>query len=219
MIEGAEPPEGPHSRGIFCFRHRGPLILKRGPSARVGATERHHMRWRPESVKRLENWLESVVNRRRRMKRTRFTEERIIALLREHEMVRRWRISVAGMGAAARRFTGGRRSVAISRCRWPSGLRCTDRLFRRHVPEPRFLPGPHSAVLPRASRPANVLPQAPSSEMPRRGKRGSVRPPSMTMARPVTKSKSGEQRCPTIRPISCSVTSRPSGVPAMAAAL
>jgi len=57
------------------------------------------------------------------------------------------------------------------------------------------------------------------SEMPMRGKRGNVRPPSMTMARPVTKSNSGEQTSATMRAISSSVTSRPSGVPAIAASL
>ncbi len=51
-----------------------------------------------------------------------------------------------------------------------------------------------------------------------RGKTGMLRPPSITIARPVTKSNAGEHTSATIRPISASVTSRPSGVAAIAAA-
>jgi ChaC-like protein len=58
-----------------------------------------------------------------------------------------------------------------------------------------------------------------SGPMSRRGKRGRVRPPSRTMERPVMKSNSGSQSRATTFAISVSVTSRPSGVPAIAARL
>lgn len=58
-----------------------------------------------------------------------------------------------------------------------------------------------------------------SGPMSRRGKRGRVRPPSRTTEHPVMKSNSGSQSRATTFAISVSVTSRPSGVPAMAARL
>ncbi len=58
-----------------------------------------------------------------------------------------------------------------------------------------------------------------SGPISRRGKRGRVRPPSRTTARPVMKSNSGSQSRATTFAISVSVTSRPSGVPAIAARL
>jgi hypothetical protein len=58
-----------------------------------------------------------------------------------------------------------------------------------------------------------------SGRMSRRGKRGRVRPPSRTTEHPVMKSNSGSQSRATTFAISVSVTSRPSGVPAMAARL
>ena len=58
-----------------------------------------------------------------------------------------------------------------------------------------------------------------SDPISRRGKRGRARPPSSMMERPVMKSNSGSQSRATSFAISVSVTSRPSGVPAMAARL
>src|SRR5438093_1292352 len=74
--------------------------------------------------------------------------------------------------------------------------------------------GKRHAPLLAGSRNHGSIPAARFS----RGNTGIVRPPSITIARPVTKSKAGEQRRTTICAISPGVTRRPSGVAAIAAA-
>ena len=55
------------------------------------------------------------------MKGSRFSEEQIIGVLREHEAERRPKRSAGDTGSQAQRSTNGKRSTAGSRCRRRAG--------------------------------------------------------------------------------------------------